>query len=197
MSSTDETKPTAKSGRRNKKGEARRQKSNSPESPAPVQMQTLKREQEPVSQADLQPAVSQPLEPVVADAMVAEAMVAEAMVAQADAVLADAPLPADAPSPAEPATTEPSPVSLLTIANAYRDYTRKSFEEFGSFFEQLSGVRSLDKAMEVQTEFVKRAYESSVAESRKIRELHSKLARQTFEPFGGFVGKPPATHGKS
>ena len=129
-------------------------------------------------------------------------MVAEAMVAEADAVLADAPVPADAPSPAEPAptepaTAEPSPVSLLTIANAYRDYTRKSFEEFGSFFEQLSGVRSLDKAIEVQTEFVKRAYESSVAESRKIRELHSKLARQTFEPFGGFVGKPPATHGKS
>lgn len=197
MSSTDETKPAAKSGRRNKKGEARRQKSNSPESPAPVQMQTPKREQEQVPQADLEPAVSQPLE-----AVVAEAMVAEAMVAQADAVLADAPLPADAPSPAEPAptepaTTEPSPVSLLTIANAYRDYTRKSFEEFGSFFEQLSGVRSLDKAMEVQTEFVKRAYENSVAESRKIRELHSKLARQTFEPFGSFVGKPPATHGKS
>lgn len=192
MSSTDETKPAAKSGRRNKKGEARRQKSNSPESPAPIQMQTPKREQEPVPQADLEPAVSQPLE-----AVVAEAMVAEAMVAQADAVLADAPLPADAPSPAEPATTEPSPVSLLTIANAYRDYTRKSFEEFGSFFEQLSGVRSLDKAMEVQTEFVKRAYENSVAESRKIRELHSKLARQTFEPFGSFVGKPPATHGKS
>jgi hypothetical protein len=191
MSSTDETKPAAKSGRRNKKGEARRQKSNSPESPAPVQMQTPKREQEQVPQADLEPAVSQPLE-----AVVAEAMVAEAMVAQADAVLADAPLPAE-PAPTEPATTEPSPVSLLTIANAYRDYTRKSFEEFGSFFEQLSGVRSLDKAMEVQTEFVKRAYENSVAESRKIRELHSKLARQTFEPFGGFVGKPPATHGKS
>ena len=197
MSSIDETKPAAKSGRRNKKGEARRQKSNSPESPAPVQIQTPKREQEQVPRADLQPAVSQPFE-----AVVAEAMVAEAMVAEADAVLADAPVPADAPSPAEPAptepaTAEPSPVSLLTIANAYRDYTRKSFEEFGSFFEQLSGVRSLDKAIEVQTEFVKRAYESSVAESRKIRELHSKLARQTFEPFGGFVGKRPETHGKS
>ncbi|QDW42057.1 phasin family protein [Bradyrhizobium sp. KBS0727] len=119
------------------------------------------------------------------------------MVAEPDAVSADAPLPADAPSLAEPATVEPAPVSLQTIANAYRDYTRKSFEEFGSFFEQLSGARSLDKAMEVQTEFMKRAYESSVAESRKIRELHSKLARQTLEPFQGLVGKPPESHGKS
>ena len=97
---------------------------------------------------------------------------------------------------AEPAAAEPSPVSLQTIANAYRDYTRKSFEEFGSFFEQLSGVRSLDKAMEVQTEFVKRAYDNSVAESQKIRELHRKLARQTFEPFGNLVGKTPETHNK-
>ena|SRR6202795_3649898 len=201
MSSADETKP-AKSGRRNKKGEARRQKSNSAESPAPVQMQTPELEQELVPEADLQPAVSEPLEAVVAEAMVDEATVGEAMVAEADAVLADAPLPADAPSPAElpptePAMAEPSTVSLQTIANAYRDYTRKSFEQFGSFFEQLSGVRSLDKAMEVQTEFVKRAYENSVAESQKIRELHRKLARQTLEPFEGLVGKTPETHGKS
>jgi hypothetical protein len=193
MSSTDGIKPATKSGRRNKKGGARRQKSNASAPPAPVQTQTPELEQEPVPQADLEPAPSEPL----------EAMVAEAMVAEADAVPADAPLPADAPSPidspspAEAAAAEPSPVSLQTIANAYRDYTRKSFEDFGSFFEQLTGVRSLDKAMEVQTEFVKRAYENSVAESQKIRELHRKLARQTFEPFGGFVGKAPETHGKS
>jgi hypothetical protein len=119
-----------------------------------------------------------------------------------NAVSADAPSLAEISGPAEPAPTEPStaessPVSLQTIANAYRDYTRKSFEQFGSFFEQLSGVRSLDKVMEVQTEFVKRAYENSVTESQKIRELHRKLARQTLEPFEGLVGKTPETHGKS
>ena len=188
MSSTDDNKPAAKSGRRNRKGEQRRQKPDAPapENAAPLEMQSPEPEQEQVPQVDPQPTVNEPLE-----AVVAEAMGAEAMVAETDAVSADA------PSPAEPTPAEPSPVSLQTIANAYRDYTRKSFEEFGSFFEQLSGVRSLDKAMEVQTEFVKRAYESSVAESRKIRELHSKLARQTFEPFGGFADKTPETHRKS
>jgi phasin family protein len=88
-------------------------------------------------------------------------------------------------------------VSLQTIANAYRDYTRKSLEEFGSFVEQLSGVRSLDKAMTVQTEFVKRAYETSVAESQKICELHNRLARQTLDPFKGVAAKPPSPHDKS
>ena len=86
---------------------------------------------------------------------------------------------------------------MQTIANAYRDYTRKSFEEIGSYFEQLTGVRSLDKAMKVQTEFVKRTYENSVAESQRICELHNKLARQTLQPFQGLAGKTPDTHGKS
>ena len=98
---------------------------------------------------------------------------------------------------AEPSPSEPAPVSLQTIANAYRDYTRKSIEEFGSFVEQLSGVRSLDKAMTVQSEFVKRAYETSVAESQKICELHNRLAKQTLDPFKGLTGKTPTTHGKS
>jgi hypothetical protein len=108
------------------------------------------------------------------------------------------PEPASAKSAsAEPSPGEPAPVSLQTIANAYRDYTRKSIEEFGSFVEQLSGVRSLDKAMTVQSEFVKRAYETSVAESQKICELHNRLAKQTLDPFKGLTGKTPTTHGKS
>ena len=106
------------------------------------------------------------------------------------------PVPAKSAS-AEPSPGEPAPVSLQTIANAYRDYTRKSIEEFGSFVEQLSGVRSLDKAMTVQSEFVKRAYETSVAELQKICELHNRLAKQTLDPFKGLTGKTPATHGKS
>lgn len=101
-----------------------------------------------------------------------------------------------APAAAEALPAELTPVSLQTIANAYRDYTRKSLEEFGSFVEQLSGVRSLDKAMTVQSEFVKRAYENSVAESQKICELHTRLARQTLDPFKGLAGKAPPTQGK-
>ena len=39
------------------------------------------------------------------------------------------------------------------IATAYGDYTKKSFEDTKSFVEKLSGVKSMDKAIEVQTEF--------------------------------------------
>ena len=57
---------------------------------------------------------------------------------------------------------------LQAIASAYGDYTKKSFEETKSFVEKLSGVRSLDKALEVQSEYAKSAYESFVSESQKI-----------------------------
>ena len=75
------------------------------------------------------------------------------------------------------------------IATAYGDYTKKSFEDTKSFVEKLSGVKSLDKAIEVQTEYAKTAYETFVAESQKIAELYANLAKQTFKPFEGMVAK--------
>jgi phasin family protein len=78
---------------------------------------------------------------------------------------------------------------LQAIASAYGDYTKKSFEDTKSFVEKLSGVKSLDKALEVQTEYAKSAYETFVAESQKIAGLYTDLAKQTFKPYEGLVAK--------
>ena len=84
---------------------------------------------------------------------------------------------------------------IQTIATAYGDYTKKSFEDTKSYVEKMSGVKSLDKAIEVQTEFAKSAYETFVAESQKIAGLYTDLAKQTFKPFEGMVAKfSPAAH---
>ncbi len=81
------------------------------------------------------------------------------------------------------------------IASAYGDYTKKSFEDTKSYVEKLSGVKSLDKVLEVQTEYAKSAYETFVAESQKIAGLYTDLAKQTFKPFEGIVAKfAPAAH---
>src|ERR1019366_5186342 len=79
------------------------------------------------------------------------------------------------------------------IATAYGDYTKKSFEDTKSYVEKLSSVKSLDKAIEVQTEFAKTAYETFVAESQKIGALYGDLAKQSYKPFGGFVAKMTPT----
>jgi hypothetical protein len=85
---------------------------------------------------------------------------------------------------------------LHAIASAYGDYTKKSFEDTKSFVEKLSGVSTLDKALEVQTEYAKSAYETFVAESQKIAGLYTDLAKQTFRPLEGIVAKfsPAAAH---
>jgi hypothetical protein len=80
------------------------------------------------------------------------------------------------------------------IATAYSDYTKKSFEDTRSFVEKLSGVKSVDKAIELQTEFAKSAFESFVAESQKIGALYRDLAAQSYKPFGGFLARMTPTN---
>ena len=92
--------------------------------------------------------------------------------------------------PTVPAVSvEPVVASIATIANAYGAYTGKSVELTWSFLEKLAAVRSLDKAFEVQTEFAKQVFETFLAESRKIQELHSELARQRVVHLEGFVAR--------
>jgi hypothetical protein len=82
------------------------------------------------------------------------------------------------------------------IASAYGDYTKKSFEDTKSLVEKLSTVKSLDKALEVQTEYAKSAYDTLVAETQKIAGLYTELAKQTFKPYEGLIAKfvPAAAH---
>jgi phasin protein len=101
---------------------------------------------------------------------------------------------ADAPSIGAVTPADNCPVSIQTISNAYRDYTKKSLQETGSFVEKLMAVRSFDKAIEVQTEFARQAYANFVAESQKICELYSELAKQIiFRPWEGFAAKVTQT----
>ncbi len=75
------------------------------------------------------------------------------------------------------------------IASAYGDYAKKSFEDTRSFVEKLSGVKSLDKALEAQTEYARSSYETFVAESQKIAGLYSDLAKQAYKPVETLVAK--------
>jgi Phasin protein len=79
------------------------------------------------------------------------------------------------------------PVSLQTIANAYGDYTRKSLEQTKCYIDKLTGVRTLDQVVEVQTEFARQACETFVAEAQKISDLHRELARQRIERLEGLM----------
>lgn len=78
---------------------------------------------------------------------------------------------------------------VQAIATAYGDYTKKSFEDSKAFVEKLTGAKSLDKALEMQTDYAKSAYETFVADSQKIAGLYTDLAKQTFKPLEGLAAK--------
>jgi hypothetical protein len=63
------------------------------------------------------------------------------------------------------------------------DYTKRAFEDATATTEKLVGAKSLEKAFEVQTDYVKRAYEGFVAESTKLGELYADLAQQAYKSF--------------
>jgi hypothetical protein len=86
------------------------------------------------------------------------------------------------------------PGGFQAIATAYGDYTKKSFEDTRSFVEKLSGVKSFEKAVEIQTEFAKTAYETFMTESQKIGALYGDLAKQSYKPFSGFAAKMTPTN---
>jgi hypothetical protein len=49
--------------------------------------------------------------------------------------------------------------------------------------EKLFGVKSLDKAIEVQSEFAKSAFEDFSAQMAKFGQLYTDLAKDAFKPF--------------
>jgi hypothetical protein len=80
---------------------------------------------------------------------------------------------------------------LQAIATAVSDYSRKSFENGSAYVEKLASVKSLDKAIEVQTDYAKSSYDALVAESTKIGEIYADLAKEAYKPFESYISKMP------
>lgn len=70
-----------------------------------------------------------------------------------------------------------------TIAAESADYAKRSFEQGTAALERLLGAKTVEKVLEIQTEYVKSAYEGFVAQSTKMGELYANLAREVAAPF--------------
>ncbi len=79
--------------------------------------------------------------------------------------------------------------SAQAIAVEVADYQKKSFEDGSAALEKLFGVKSLDKAIEVQTEYAKTAYEGFVAKASKIGELYADFAKESYKPLETLMAK--------
>ena len=75
------------------------------------------------------------------------------------------------------------------IATEVADYSRKSFEESTAVVEKAFAAKSFDKALEVQSDFAKVAYEAYVGQMTKIGEMYMNTAKEAYKPFEGQIAQ--------
>lgn len=75
------------------------------------------------------------------------------------------------------------------ISTEATDYTKKYFENANAAAEKLIGAKSIESAIEVQTDFAKSSYEAFIAQSKKMGELYTSLAKDSFKPVEKAVAK--------
>jgi len=75
------------------------------------------------------------------------------------------------------------------IAVEMADYTKQAFEDGTAAAEKMFGAKSLDKAVEVQSNYAKTAYEHFVAQATKFGELSAGLAHEAYKPFEAAMTK--------
>jgi hypothetical protein len=78
------------------------------------------------------------------------------------------------------------------IAVEVVDYSRKSAESSAAAWEKLMSAKSLEKALEVQSQYLKSSYEDFVAEATKLGELYVDLAKQAYHPIEATLAKASA-----
>ena len=71
---------------------------------------------------------------------------------------------------------------LQEIAAETAEFSKKAIAANTAAVEKLLGAKTLDGAIQIQTEFAKTSYEGLVAETTKLGELYAKLAKEAFKP---------------
>ena len=73
--------------------------------------------------------------------------------------------------------------AFQAIATETADYSKKAFEDSVAHVEKISSVKSVEAAVELQTKYVKSAYEGYITEATKIGEMYADLAKGAYKPF--------------
>jgi hypothetical protein len=71
---------------------------------------------------------------------------------------------------------------MQDIATESTDYSKKTFAAGTAMFEKLLGARSVETAVQIQSEFAKQAYEGFVAQATKVSELYTRVASDALKP---------------
>lgn len=82
---------------------------------------------------------------------------------------------------------------LQQIAEETAGFSKKHFETSSAALQELFGAKSVEKAIEIQTNFAKKSFENFVAQSTKVGELYTGLVTEALKPAEQIFVKTDAT----
>jgi hypothetical protein len=68
------------------------------------------------------------------------------------------------------------------LAAEMMNYSKSAFDDAIRTWEQLIGVRSLEQAIQIQSDYAKRVYENHMAELKKLGEMTVGMVRDASKP---------------
>ena len=71
---------------------------------------------------------------------------------------------------------------MQELAAESSEYTKKALAAGSAALEKLLAARSVEAAVQIQSEYAKQAYEGFVAQWSKVSELYAKVAADTLKP---------------
>ena len=91
----------------------------------------------------------------------------------------------------EAATTSSSAFikNLKTIADEATGYSGKSLAKVSTLFEELRSAKSIESALQIQSEYTKTFFADLVAYLTKIGEIYSSLSKEALKPIEAVVAK--------
>ena len=71
---------------------------------------------------------------------------------------------------------------MQEIAAESVEYSKQSMTAGSEVFQKMLGAKTLESAIQIQTDYAKSAYEAFVARTTKINEIISKVASEAMKP---------------
>jgi hypothetical protein len=68
------------------------------------------------------------------------------------------------------------------LAAEVTTYSKKAFDDGIRAWEQLLGVKSIEQAIEIQSQYAKTAYDNYIAEVSKLGEMYLNIAGKASKP---------------
>ena len=76
---------------------------------------------------------------------------------------------------------------VAELASETAGYSKQALEDGAAHFEKLLGVKSLDGAVQAQSEFLKSSYEKAIGQATRFGELYVDAVKHAAKPFEGLV----------